>query len=92
MSSTNKPIFRNPKMQIKVYDYVQNILIKREKLMIVMLIIGIIVGIIVIPFVAKLNPIRSQTKTIRIIMCILGLLSSSLALTLIIVGVFMATK
>ena len=50
--------YKNPKLEVKVYDYIQSILLKRYRLIAALLSVIIILGIVVIPFVAKLNPAR----------------------------------
>ena len=79
--------YKSPNLEVKVYDLIQSILLKRYKLMAVLISIIIVLGIIVIPFVGKLNPTRLYTKTIRMLFSILGLVSSVLAFLFILLGI-----
>ena len=60
--------------------------------MMILLGIGIILGIVVLPFAANLNPTREHTKTIRIMLSVIGLVSSIFMLSLVILGFYLTRK
>ena len=67
-------------MQAKVVDQINEIIISKFKIMIIINIAIMIMAVILIPFAARLNPQREYTRTIRITFSILGLVFSIFSL------------